>query len=737
MRKLAVALVVCALTFSAGIRADDRNTPPVPAPGSVTIPLDEYNHLIELAGRPTRKPDLPALPYVLKRAELKLTAGVGSIIGKIQLEGEVFNQSITKVPLVTGLTVFDAQRDGKSLPLLQDGGTHIGVLPGNNTFNVTLDVGLPLVVEAGRASFRLPVPAAGSASLTLVVPGDHTNVKIQPGLITNRSSENGKTTVDAILQPGQLAQVSWTTREVTTPSIPKEVRFLSDVKTLLTVSEGELRVATLADITVVQGEPTQFEVELPAGYEFTGATGGSIDSTEENANVLTLKVIDPAQRSHQFLISFEKSINDSKTEAPFLSFRGAQRETGEILVEGAGTIELTANEGGGLKRMDLKETNGYLRSMARNTMQAAFRYHRQPGETPKLSLEWTRFPDSSVLAAVVERAIVTTLVTTEGKSLTEVKLFVKNQAQPFLKLGPPSGASILSADVAGEKVKPVEGADGTRVPLLRAGFRPMGAYTVSFVFLHSGAPFAKKGGSELDLPRMDVPINLLQWEVFLPEQYKLKEFGGDAFEANQLPAGTVNFVTGDELSAHGSFQAGTGFGFVPVGALSPGQLGGYMVDPTGAGVPNARVTIVHVDTGAAQSAMTDATGRWLVQNLPSGRIHITASSPGFQQYVRGINYDASKPTGVSFALNIGATAETIEVTSNAANKESQRIEREVKKRAEQQQTAASSNVLNFQRRVAGVLPIHVDVPHAGNSYRFIRPLVLDEETKVTFIYKTK
>jgi hypothetical protein len=39
--------------------------------------------------------------------------------------------------------------------------------------------------------------------------------------------------------------------------------------------------------------------------------------------------------------------------------------------------------------------------------------------------------------------------------------------------------------------------------------------------------------------------------------------------------------------------------------------------------------------------------------------------------------------------------------------------------------------------VAGVLPVHIDVPHAGNSYRFIRPLVLDEETKVTFTYKTK
>jgi hypothetical protein len=45
--------------------------------------------------------------------------------------------------------------------------------------------------------------------------------------------------------------------------------------------------------------------------------------------------------------------------------------------------------------------------------------------------------------------------------------------------------------------------------------------------------------------------------------------------------------------------------------------------------------------------------------------------------------------------------------------------------------------MNLQRRVVGVLPIRVDVPRAGNSYRFVRPLVIDEETKVTFSYKTR
>jgi hypothetical protein len=48
---------------------------------------------------------------------------------------------------------------------------------------------------------------------------------------------------------------------------------------------------------------------------------------------------------------------------------------------------------------------------------------------------------------------------------------------------------------------------------------------------------------------------------------------------------------------------------------------------------------------------------------------------------------------------------------------------------------ASANVTALQNRVAGVLPIAVNVPRAGNSFRFVRPLVVDEETKLTFNYR--
>lgn len=728
------ALVMCLMYASMSFAADEKITLPLPDPGNVTLTLDEYNKLVELAGKPPKKSDVAPLPYSVKHADLKLRVENEKVRGTVELRGEVFRKGISKVALTSGMTILDARQSSKSLPLIQENGTHSALLPGPGEFAIALETGMPLRIEAGRASFTLPTPAAGSVQLELVIPGDHTLAGMNPGLITNRKSENGHTLIEATLIPGQPANIWWATREAVAPTVPRETRFLCENKTLVSVSEAELRVAVLADVTVIQGEPSQFQVGLPQGYELTSVTGPTLESNETQAGILTLHVNTPSQRSHEFLISMERSINSANADVPFLSFESAQRETGEVLVEGSGAMEITATEGGGLKRMDVTEANPYLRSMARFPAQAAFRYHRQPSEVPKLSLDWVHFPDGSVLAAVVESAVVTTLVTSEGKSLTEIKLILKNQAQPFLKVALPAGASILSAEVAGERVKPVQGPDGSRVPLLRPGFRPTDSYSVSFVFMHSGAPFAKKGGAELSLPNMDIPISLLSWEVFLPEQYKVKDFGGDVIAANRVPPAFHPDSVAYQYARDRIAELAANVLLAP---LLPGQLGGVVTDPSGAVIANARVTVTQPDHGFNMAARTDLQGRWIVSNVPSGKVRIMAESNGFKTTVREAMYVADRPSIKSFALDVAATNEVVMVTSEAEGPIGGNYNGPPKLPNSPQAQAASANVLNLQKRVAGVLPVAIDVPRAGNSYAFVRPLVLDEETRVTFSYKSR
>lgn len=250
---------------------------------------------------------------------------------------------------------------------------------------------------------------------------------------------------------------------------------------------------------------------------------------------------------------------------------------------------------------------------------------------------------------------------------------------------------------------------------------------------------------------------------FLPEQYKVKDFGGDVMAADLVPAAFQEGVivaqygqaSGGIGIGHGGGAAGGVFGAPAVSAPAPtyaGQLGGVVTDPSGAVIPGAHVIVSNPATGYTASAVTDSNGRWLVSNVPAGRTRITADARGFKTLSSYLSYDAGAEEH-PITLSVGTAAETVEVNSESSTVNTitdseiremplngrnamtlQQLEVNAKKR---DQNAASENVINLQRRVSGVLPVAVEVPRAGTSFQFVRPLVLDEETKVTFTYKSK
>jgi hypothetical protein len=739
MRRTVVVLLMLT-TAVCGQQRDNKFGATLPSPGSagtVTLSLAEYNRLSELAARKPKKLDAPPLPYTLSRAAFKLRVEDQSVVGTVDIAGEVLETGPAKVPLTTGLTILEAKQSGKPLPLLQEGRTHSAILNGPASFAVSLEVAYALTVEAGRASLVVSVPVASSSVLSLDLPGNHANVRVEPGLITNRTNLNGHTIIEASLEPGKEVRLWWTTREISAPVAQREVRFLSSVKEVVSVGDSQLRAAALCDLTVIQGEATEFRMPLPAGFELTEVTGSTLDSSEVQGDILILRVREPARRSHQFLVAIERTNRDSKADAPMLAFSGSQHETGELLIEGVGAMELKVSESGGLRRMDVREASALARSLARFPLQAAFRFNRRPGDSPGLQLQWIQFPDTQVLSAVAERATITTLTNVEGKSLTEVTLRVRNHAQPFVKVELPAGAALLSAEVAGERVKPVLGTDGSRVPLLRTGFNPSGPYTVSFVYLHSGTRFAKNGSYEMGLPKLDIPINVLSWEISLPDRLEVRQFGGNALAAELFPAAAQNMLV-DGVDENSELASNV-WSQTDLSSLEAGQIGGIIVDPNGAVIPNAQVTVNNTQTGVGLTTKSDGDGRWVISGMQPGPVRVTIASPGFSSMQHDVELAGARPIRLGTSLQPGSVSATVEVTANDSMSVDgfNRMESQVRKAQAAQLTAPSQNVFNLQRRVAGVLPVRVEVPKAGKSYRFVRPLVLDEETTVTFQYKSK
>ena len=700
------------------------------APRTVTLSLAEYNRLLDLSAAVPSTPAQASPGAAINAADLRVRVDGPAARGQFVLQGAVFNDGVQTLPLITGANVLGATANGRVLPLVVEGQTHAALLQGVGPFTATLEWGASLAFQPGRASFTLPVPHSGTARATLDLPGDQADVRISTGLITRKAPANGRTLVDVTLKPGTPAEVSWTMRDSAPVAAARDTRTVADVFTLVTIGESDIRMAALLDVTVVQGEPRTFEARIPAGYEISTITGSSLDRTDERPGSVVLTGSDTALRRHQVLVSLERAHEPGSFsfDTAMVQLPAAQRERGEIAVEGLGTLDLTAAEREGLHRIDVRELNSVLQQMARTPLLSAFRYQRA-ADTPQLALQVKRFQDAGVLAAVASSATVTTMVTAEGRALTEIALVVQNRAQPFLKVTLPEGATLASVEVAGETAKPVIGADGIRVPLLRPNFRPEAPYSVSFVYMHAGTPFAKKGDLPMTLPRMDIPIGLLQWELFVPERYNAKVIDGNVIDG-KLYAGLPAPRAADRR------PAGTVLTVLPYVAGFPGQIRGTVTDTSGARLPGVTIQISMRElVETVRTVVTDGNGAYLLNNIPSGSARITASLAGFQTVTAEFLYD-QQPRQRNFELAVGSLEETITVSS-ASPALDVCCDAPPERPQPPKYDAPSSNVLQLQRRVAGVLPIRVDVPRAGTSHQFVRALVIDDETQVTLRYKRR
>src|SRR6185503_20469331 len=248
-----LVLILLVTTVVVGQQRNTTLDAPLPAPGSpgtVTLSLSEYDRLVALATRKTKTPDGVPVLFVLSHAVFKLRLEQQTLVGTVAIDGALLETGPVKTPLTAGLTVLEAKQSGAALPLLQEGANHSAILIGPGPFAVSLAVAAPLTIEAGRAAFVLPVPLATSAILSLEIPGNHANVHVEPGLVTTRTTANGNSLIEAALQPGKPTRIWWTTREVTAPVAQREVRFLSDIKSVVSVGDSQLRLTALCDVTV-------------------------------------------------------------------------------------------------------------------------------------------------------------------------------------------------------------------------------------------------------------------------------------------------------------------------------------------------------------------------------------------------------------------------------------------------------------------------------------------------------
>jgi hypothetical protein len=111
------------------------------------------------------------------------------------------------------------------------------------------------------------------------------------------------------------------------------------------------------------------------------------------------------------------------------------------------------------------------------------------------------------------------------------------------------------------------------------------------------------------------------------------------------------------------------------GQKDTGSIVGTVKDPSGAVVSGAKVTVTDIERGTTFATTTNADGTYVANPLHIGKYNVTVEKTGFRKEVVGpITIDVQSRPAVDFTLHVGQVAETVIVTSEGPQLETETSE---------------------------------------------------------------
>ena len=138
-----------------------------------------------------------------------------------------------------------------------------------------------------------------------------------------------------------------------------------------------------------------------------------------------------------------------------------------------------------------------------------------------------------------------------------------------------------------------------------------------------------------------------------------------------------------------------------------GSIVGTVTDTSGAVIPGANVTITNIGTNESQSATTNSAGEYSFVNLVPANYKVDVQMTAFKRFVRQpVEVAVNTASRVDAKLQVGATTETVEVTTNAPllQTESGSLGDEINTKQIENMPLNGRNTMNLMELVPGVVP---------------------------------
>ena len=308
---------------------------------------------------------------------------------------------------------------------------------------------------------------------------------------------------------------------VATETVESWVR--AEVAGTLTVSDTLVTGRALVRYDIQNAPVKELRLKIPAGLKNVEITGANIRRRDQIGESWRVELQSKVRGTYLLTVTWEqpRSAGTNLLNLAGLSVEGVERETGTLVIVAKLPLQVAEGKTTDLLKLDTREWPEWA-GQPEVSAALAYRYLR-PGY--QLAVEAKRFAEAEVLQALAETFNLTTVVAEDGQMMTEFSLSVRNNGRQHLEIALPAGATVWSAFVAGQAVKPSLREGKLLLPLENAGSDDA-ALAVEMTYVSTNQFPANHGRVNLVSPTIDVPLKNARWEVYLPEDYHYDEFTG-------------------------------------------------------------------------------------------------------------------------------------------------------------------------------------------------------------------
>ena len=352
-------------------------------------------------------------------------------------------------------------------------------------------------------------------------------------------------------------------------------RTTGDIFNLVTIGDGIVGGSATIRFAILNQGVQEFRIKLPAHWKNIDFTGPNIRRKEQQGDAWIISLQEKAWGGYTLVVTYDFQFDPQKALLPIggIHVDGMEQETGFVAVTSAANLQIVETKSdktsGALHRIDEAELTEANRALIARPVLLAYRYI---GDAYDLTVEVTRYQELSTLEAVTDRAQFTTVLTNEGEILTQASFMVKNNDKQFQSFTLPIGAKFWSCHVRGEPVKVEKNGDRLMAPLPREANRDE-AILVDLVYAQKINSLESTWPQKLKLaaPVTDVQTTYAEWELYVPTTHRLAAFDGNMIVARgttySLQDAWNEFLTCYRGLWSGFLQLGERWPLVSVGAV--------------------------------------------------------------------------------------------------------------------------------------------------------------------------